>query len=52
MTEPQDTQLQPGNDEDGSHASVGNDAGRPGGGRTESETTVDEALGEGTTSEE
>ena len=48
MTEQPDTPLRSGDDEDGSHASVGKDPAEPGGGRTEGETTVDDALGEGT----
>ncbi len=47
MTEQENTQQRP-DDENGSHASVGKDAGRPGGGRTERETTVDDAMGQGT----
>ena len=34
-------------DEDGSHASVGKEPGQTGGGRTEGETAVDDALGQG-----
>ena len=50
MTEQQNT-PQPA-DEEGSRASVGDDSGRPdvaraGGGRTEGETAVDDALGQG-----
>jgi hypothetical protein len=47
MSEPQrNTTPQPVDDDDeGSRASVGNDVARPGGGRTEGETTVDESLG-------
>ncbi|SNR24069.1 hypothetical protein [Blastococcus mobilis] len=47
MTEQPDTPLQSGDEEDGSHASVGKDVGRPGGGRTEGETAVDDAMGQG-----
>jgi hypothetical protein len=47
MTEQPDTPQQGGEDEQGSHASVGKDPGRPGGGRTEGETAVDDALGQG-----
>jgi hypothetical protein len=46
MTEQQNTPDRPSDDE-GSHASVGNDVDRPGGGRTEGETSVDDALGQG-----
>ncbi len=46
MTEAQRPGEDPGTDQ-GSHASVGNDVEQAGGGRTESETAVDEALGEG-----
>jgi hypothetical protein len=49
MTEQPDTAPQSGDVEDGSHASVGKDAARPGGGRTDGETTVDDAMGQGTT---
>ena len=49
MTEQPDAAPEPGDVEGGSHASVGKDVARPGGGRTESETTVDEALGQGPT---
>jgi hypothetical protein len=45
MTETPDTPLQ-SDDADGSQASVGKDPGRPGGGRTEAETTVDDAIGQ------
>ncbi len=34
-------------DDDGSHASVGNDPSQTGSGRTEGETTVDEDMGTG-----
>jgi hypothetical protein len=44
MTEQQNT-PRPADDE-GSHASVGKDADRAGGGRTEGETAVDDALGQ------
>jgi hypothetical protein len=44
MTEPDTTQGAAGEAE-GSHASVGGDVERPGGGRTGGETSVDEALG-------
>ena len=47
MTEQPDPQPQSGEDADGSHASVGKDAAQPGGGRTEAETAVDDALGQG-----
>jgi hypothetical protein len=43
----QPQQPEPGRDDDGSHASVGDDVARPGGGRTEGETGVDDALGQG-----
>ena len=49
MTEQPDAAPQPGDVEDGSHASVGKDVARPGGGRTEGETSVDEAMGQGPT---
>ena len=53
MTEQPDTPLQPGeDDEEGSHASVGNDVAQPGGGRTAGETTVDDAMGQGTAPQE
>ena len=51
MTEQPDTPLQPDDDE-GSHASVGKDAAQPGGGRTAGETTVDDAMGQGTVPQE
>jgi hypothetical protein len=47
MTEQPDTTPQPGDDEQGSQASAGKHAGRLGGGRTEGETNVDDALGQG-----
>ena len=47
MSEPQNAPSQPVDDDQGSHASVGKDAAEPGGGRTESETAVDDALGAG-----
>ena len=46
MTEPGTTGQQPGDDE-GSHASVGEDPAQAGGGRTEPETAVDDDLGRG-----
>lgn len=46
MTEPSNTFPSP-SDEEGSHASVGKDVSQAGGGRTESETAVDDALGAG-----
>ncbi len=46
MTEPGTSGQQPGDDQ-GSHASVGDDPAQPGAGRTESETTVDEDMGAG-----
>jgi hypothetical protein len=46
MTEQPNTPVQPDDDE-GSQASVGGDPARPGGGRTEGETAVDDALGTG-----
>jgi hypothetical protein len=52
MTEQPDTAPQPSVEEEGSRASVGKDPGRPGGGRTEGETAVDDAMGQGTTPEE
>ncbi len=45
MTERPTAPGQPPDDDEGSHASVGKEAERPGGGRTESETAVDEAMG-------
>ncbi|MGY2004748.1 hypothetical protein [Blastococcus sp. SYSU DS1024] len=45
MTDP-DTQGQADPTEEGSHASVGDDPARPGGGRTGGETSVDEAMGQ------
>ena len=42
MTQPTESTPQ---DEQGSHASVGQDPAQAGGGRTEGETTVDDALG-------
>ncbi len=47
MTEPTDSPVQSGDDEDGSHASVGKDPAAAGGGRTEGETAVDDAMGQG-----
>ncbi len=52
MTEQPDPQPQSGEDADGSHASVGKDAAQPGGGRTAGETTVDDAMGQGTAPQE
>ena len=46
MTEQPNPPSQPGDDE-GSHASVGKDVAQPGGGRTEREAAVDEAMGQG-----
>jgi hypothetical protein len=46
MTEQPETPRRP-DDEDGSHASVGKEPGQTGGGRTEGETGVDDALGQG-----
>ena len=45
MTEQPTTPSQPPEGEEGSHATVGKDVRRAGGGRTESETSVDEAMG-------
>ena len=45
MTEQPNTQ--PPADDDGSHASVGKDVAQPGGGRTDREAAVDEAMGQG-----
>jgi hypothetical protein len=45
MTEQQNTPSEPVESGEGSRASVGNDVGRSGGGRTAGETTVDEATG-------
>ncbi|MGY1773199.1 hypothetical protein [Blastococcus sp. SYSU D00813] len=44
MSETESTPQQ-GPEDDGSHASVGGDVAAPGGGRTEGETTADEAMG-------
>ena len=52
MTEQPNTPLASGDEEDGSHASVGKDVGQAGGGRTEGETAVDDALGQGTAPED
>jgi hypothetical protein len=52
MTERPETPLESGDEEDGSRASVGKDVERPGGGRTEGETAVDDAMGQGTPPEE
>ncbi|MGY1605582.1 MULTISPECIES: hypothetical protein [unclassified Geodermatophilus] len=38
--------TQPGTEDEGSHASVGQDPAREGGGRTGGETSVDEAMGQ------
>lgn len=46
MSEPGTSGQQPADDE-GSHASVGNDPAQAGAGRTESETAVDEEMGSG-----
>ncbi len=46
MTEPGTTGPQPA-DDDGSHASIGDDPSQAGSGRTEGETTVDEDMGAG-----
>jgi hypothetical protein len=48
MTEQPETPQPSDEDEDGSRASVGKDPGRAGGGRTEGETAVDDAIGQGT----
>jgi len=48
MTEQPDPPIQPDDGEDGSQASVGKDPGQSGGGRTEGETAVDDAIGQGT----
>ncbi len=45
MTEQPDTPSPA--DEEGSHASVGKDVAQPGGGRTDREAAVDEAMGQG-----
>jgi hypothetical protein len=47
MTQPPNGPSQPLDDDEGSHASVGGDVDQAGGGRTEGETTVDEAMGTG-----
>ena len=49
MTEQPDTTPQPSVEEDDSRAGAGKDPARPGGGRTEGETAVDDAIGQGTT---
>ena len=46
MSEPGSSGQQPA-DDDASHASVGGDPSRAGGGRTEGEATVDEDMGSG-----
>ncbi len=46
MSEPGTSGQQPA-DDDGSHASVGDDPTQAGAGRTESENAVDEDLGSG-----
>jgi hypothetical protein len=46
MSEPGTSGQQPADDQ-GSHASVGDDPAQPGAGRTESQTTVDEDMGPG-----
>jgi hypothetical protein len=46
MSEPGTSGQQPEDDE-GSHASVGQDPSQAGGGRTEGQTTVDEDMGAG-----
>jgi hypothetical protein len=46
MTEQPDPTPQP-DTEEGSRASAGSDPARAGGGRTEGETAVDDALGQG-----
>ena len=46
MTEQTNATPEP-QDDQGSHASVGKDVERPGGGRTDGETSVDEAMGRG-----
>jgi hypothetical protein len=47
MTEQPDTPLPSGDDEEASRADAGRDPARPGGGRTQGETSVDDALGQG-----
>jgi len=47
MTEQPGTPRPSSDDEDASQASAGKDPARPGGGRTEGETAVDDALGQG-----
>jgi hypothetical protein len=47
VTEQLEPRPQPGDDEAPSQASGGRDVARPGGGRTEGETAVDDALGQG-----
>jgi hypothetical protein len=49
MTEQPETSPRSTEDEDGSQASEGKDPGRAGGGRTEGETAVDDAMGQGST---
>ena len=45
MSEPSKAAQEPADEAAASHASTGGDVDRPGGGRTESETSVDEAMG-------
>jgi hypothetical protein len=47
MTEQPDTPQPSGDDQDASRAGSSQDPARPGGGRTQGETTVDDALGQG-----
>jgi hypothetical protein len=49
MSEQPDTAPQPNVEEDDPRAGAGKDPARPGGGRTEGETAVDDAIGQGTT---
>ena len=47
MTEQPEDGVRPGGQEDASAADEGKDPGRPGRVRTEGETSVDEAIGQG-----
>ena len=47
MSEQPNTPAPSAEDDEGSHASVGKGVDQPGGGRTEGETAVDEAMGAG-----
>lgn len=47
MTEQPTEPREPADEAPASHASTGRDVDEPGGGRTEGETSVDEAMGAG-----